>query len=369
MLNPFFLQGSRNEQSLVQDIINEAIQIHGVDVYYLPRTYATTSKVIREVIESEFTNSYPIEAYVNTFEGYGNQGTLLSKFGIQELDDLTLTISRDRFENYIAPLTKDIPNLKLTTRPKEGDLIWFPLGDKLFEIKYVEHEKPFYQLKKNYVYEITCSLFRSGDEVIDTDVDFIDDNAEDIGYSIDLTLAGVGVTAQAFTGVVDDGVRKVTLTNRGGGYTSEPSVLFTKNIAVGSSTGATASGITTVITGLVDLCNPNLYDSRVQQVLITNPGYGYTVAPEVAFIGGGGSGAKATTVLADGIIGIITVTNSGSGYVGIPTVTFGAPPAVGIVTAVVSNIIPDGVNAPTFDDTFDSVVYSMDQTNLTFDSN
>ena len=148
MLNPFFLQGSRNEQSLVQELINETIQIHGIDVYYLPRTYATEATVIREVIESEFNDSYPIEAYVNTFEGYGNQGTILSKFGIQELDDLTLTISRERFETYIAPLTKNKPNIKLSDRPKEGDLIWFPLGDKLFEIKYVEHEKPFYQLKE-----------------------------------------------------------------------------------------------------------------------------------------------------------------------------------------------------------------------------
>ena len=105
MLNPFFLQGSRSEQSLVQELINETIQIHGIDVYYLPRTYATEATVIREVIESEFNDSYPIEAYVNTFEGYGNQGTILSKFGIQELDDLTLTISRERFETYIAPVS------------------------------------------------------------------------------------------------------------------------------------------------------------------------------------------------------------------------------------------------------------------------
>ena len=123
-----------------------------------------------------------------------------------------------------------------------------------------------------------------------------------------------------------------------------------------------------MIDGIVDLCKPNPDKSRVQQVLLTNPGFGYTVAPEIAFVGGGGVGAAATTVIADGIVGVITVTSSGGGYVTRPTVTFSAPPAVGIVTAVVSNIVPAGP-AVTFNDTFDSTVYSMDSTDLTFDSN
>lgn len=368
MLNPFFLQGSKNEQALVQELINETIQIHGVDVYYLPRTYATENKVIKEVIESEFTNSYPIEAYINTFEGFGNQGTLLSKFGIQELDDLTLTISRERFENYVAPLSKNIPNLKLTSRPKEGDLIWFPLGDKLFEIKYVEHEKPFYQLKKNYVYELTCSLFRLGDEVIDTGVNDIDDITSDFGYSLNLTLTGIGTTATAITSVVDDGVRKVTITNRGNGYVTPPSVFFSSNIGIGT-TLATATGISTMISGLVDICNINSSDSRVQGVQLINPGFGYTVTPEVAFSGGSGSGVKATATLADGIVGVVTITNSGGGYSTPPIVTFDAPPSVGIVTAVANTTIPDGVSQPSFDDTYDSSIYGLDQTELTYDSN
>lgn len=363
MLNPFFLQGSRSEQSLVQELINETIQIHGVDVYYLPRTYATEATVIREVIESEFNDSYPIEAYVNTFEGYGNQGTILSKFGIQELDDLTLTISRERFENYIAPLTKNKPNIKLSDRPKEGDLIWFPLGDKLFEVKYVEHEKPFYQLKKNYTYELTCSLFRIGDEVIDTGINDIDDIIIDTGFSLNLTLSGIGSTASAYTGIVNDGVRSVTITNRGKNFTSTPSVLFSAAPGIG-----TAVGIATMIDGISDLCNPNSNKFRVQQVLLTNPGFGYTVAPEVAFVGGGGVGAAATTTLADGIVGVITITSPGSGYITTPTITFSAPPSVGIATAIVSNTVPLG--APViYATTFDSTVNSNDQTNVTFDSN
>ncbi len=152
MLNPFFLQGSKTEQGLVQDLINEHLRIYGVEVYYLPRQYITEKTVIKEVIESKFTSAYPIEAYVDSYEGYGGQGTILSKFGIQELDDLNLIISKERWETYISLLIKDVSDIKISNRPKEGDLIYFPFGNKLFEIKYVEHEKPFYQLRKNYVY-------------------------------------------------------------------------------------------------------------------------------------------------------------------------------------------------------------------------
>ena len=95
VLNPFFLQGSPGEQSLVQDLINEQLRMYGVEVYYLPRQYITKNKVIREVIQSEFNNSYPIEAYVDNFEGYGENSVLLSKFGVQATNELKLIISKE----------------------------------------------------------------------------------------------------------------------------------------------------------------------------------------------------------------------------------------------------------------------------------
>jgi hypothetical protein len=158
MLNPFFLQGSKTEQGLINDLIKETIQIHGIDIYYLPREYVTKRTVIREVIESKFSSAYPIEAYIDTYEGYEGAGVLLSKFGIQPNTDLNLIISKERYETYITPLSKTNPKIPLPERPKEGDLIWFPLGDRLFEIKFVEHETPFYQLQKNYVYNLRCEL-------------------------------------------------------------------------------------------------------------------------------------------------------------------------------------------------------------------
>jgi hypothetical protein len=321
MLNPFFLQGSRTEQGLIQDLINESIQIYGIDVYYIPKQYVTEKTIIKEVIESEFTNAYPIEAYVNSYDGYEGQGTILSKFGIQELDDLSLIISKERFEIYIAPLIQNLPNIKLSTRPKEGDLIYFPLGDRLFEIKYVEHEKPFYQLKENYVYELRCELFRYGDELFDTGYDFIDDNVKSEGYIQTLSLVGSASSATAIASAVNGGVRLITVTNRGRGYTSAPKV----NISQSPSSGGNASGIATMIGGIVDICEPDESLLRVQGVEITNSGFGYTEAPKVVFVGGGGVGAEATAIIADGVVGIITITNGGSGYVIPPKVTFNSP--------------------------------------------
>ena len=161
----------------------------------IARSYATTNTVIREVVQSEFNNGLSSRAYVESYDGYGGQGDILSKFGIQGLDDLEITISRERFESYISPLMKDLPDMGCTDRPKEGDLIWFPLGDRLFEIKFVEHEQPFYQLKERYVYQLKCELFRLEDEVLDTNVSEIDESIEQLGHIFTLNMLGVGRTA------------------------------------------------------------------------------------------------------------------------------------------------------------------------------
>ncbi len=332
MLNPFFLQGSNSEQNLIQDLINEQLRMYGVEVHYLPRKYITEKTVIREVIESEFTDAYPLEAYVENYEGYSDNTTLLTKFGIQSSQEINFIISQERFETYIAPLIQNKPNIKLSKRPKEGDLIYFPLGNRLFEIKFVEHEKPFYQLQKNYVYVLKCELFRYEDEVIDTDIDEIDeiligetDNLNDtnnpiLGNTQTLTLVGVGVTATAVVGIVTfGGIRFITVSNRGGGYTSIPIV----GISSAPSGGVTGIATATMIGGIV-VCNENVNSNAqsVQSVQIINPGFGYTVVPGVKFIGGGGSGAAATATIGNNIVGIVTLTNSGSGYSSSPTITF-----------------------------------------------
>jgi len=348
MLNPFFLQGSESEKDLIQDLVNEQLRMYGIDVYYLPRKYITQNTVIKEVIQSSFEDAYPIEAYLVSYEGYGDNPTILSKFGIQALNELTLTISRERFENYISPLIKNEPNIKLSNRPKEGDLIYFPLGDRLFEIKYVEHEQPFYQVNGNTSYDLRCELFRYEDEVIDTGIGEIDDtlsgsstntsstdNITNIVGSIQkLTLVGSAVTASAISSIVSGGIRYFTVTNRGGGYTYPPRVA----ISSAPSGGITGVGSATMIGGIV-VCNSNVnpVSSSVQSVEVINAGYGYTVAPGVLFVGDG-SGAAATATIGDGVVGVVTITNGGSGYTTSPTITFtGISTVSAAATAVVSS--------------------------------
>ena len=341
MLNPFFLQGSKSEQGLIQDLINEQLRMYGVEVHYLPRKYITEKTVMREVIESSFDRSYPIEAYVENFDGYGDNTTILSKFGIQALNELTIVISKERFEEYITPLIKDQSNIKLSTRPKEGDIIYFPLGDRLFEIKFVEHEQPFYQLQTNYVYTLKCELFRYEDEIIDTGVDFIDDALSgsdeqgnvQVGTVQKLNMTGAGVTATAITSFVSGGIRLFTVTNRGGGYTHAPRVA----ISSAPSGGITGIGSATMIGGIV-VCAENVNPAArsVQSVEVINPGAGYTIAPQVLFFGDG-VGAAATATIGNNIVGIITITNAGGGYVGIPTITFtGSATVSAAATAIVS---------------------------------
>ena len=334
MLNPYFQQGSRSEQNLIQDLINEQLRMYGVEVHYLPRKYLSEKTVLKEVIQSKFDDAYPIEAYVDNFDGYGDNNTILSKFGIQATNEITLIISKERFETYISPLIKNEENVKLSTRPKEGDLIYFPLGDRLFEIKFVEVDKPFYQLQKNYVYELRCELYRVGDEVIDTGIEEIDDvltggesdgQSEDgistlVGHSQTLTLVGTGVTATAVAGIVTEGgIRLITMTNRGGGYTTIPRVA----ISSAPSGGITGIASAVMIGGIVvNNQNANPKAQSIQNIDISNPGAGYTVAPGVQFIGGGGAGAAATTKIGDGVVGVVTVTEGGAGYVTAPTITF-----------------------------------------------
>ena len=345
VLNPYFQQGSKSEQSLVQSLINEQLKIYGVDVHFMPRTYVSSDSVLREVSASSFKDAYPIEAYIDNFDGYGDNPTLLSKFGIEQTNEVTLIISKERFENYISPLMKNEENIKLSTRPKEGDLIYFPFGDRLFEIKYVEHEKPFYMLKNTYVYELRCELFRYEDEVIDTGVDEIDDTLEAtegvdgadfvIGTTQKLTLVGDAEQATAVTTQVHGGIQYVDITDRGSGYTYAP------RVAISS---APAGGVTGIATAYLrgGLFIGAGYDaasnkSVVQNVNLVNPGSGYTTGPEMQFYGGGGVGLAVTAYMANGTIGIVTVTGGGSGYTTSPSVTFtGLSTVSAAATAVVS---------------------------------
>ena len=344
-LNPFFQQGSSGEQSLVQSLINEQLKMYGVDIHYMPRKYLTEKSILKEVVQSKFDDAYPIEAYIDNFDGYDDMPSTLSKFGIQATNEVTLIISRERFETYISPLMKNEENVKLSTRPKEGDLVYFPLGDRLFEVKYVEHEKPFYQLRENYVYKLTCELFRYEDEVIDTGVEEIDDtlggiegaDGEEIligsGGTQKLTLVGTASQATASIGIINGGIQQIFLTNRGKGFT------FAPRVAISSAPSGGLTGIATskLLAGVA--IEGNISDSKksvVQFIDLVNPGFGYTSNPKVEVIGDG-AGVAATSKIENGVVGIVTITSGGSGYTTSPTITFtGLSTVSAAATAIVS---------------------------------
>lgn len=312
-LNPFFLQGSPNEQRLVQELINEQLKIYGVEVIYIPRKFVRKETILKEISSSKFDDNYAIEAYINNYDGYTGQGDLLSKFGVSLKDEVSLIISRERFEDFISPFmeTENDYEIELSSRPREGDLVYFPLGQRLFEVKFVEHEQPFYQLGKLYVYELKCELFEYEDEVIDTTIDEIDTQVQEEGYITTLNLIGIGTTATATATIGTGYVREIYLNNDGYGYTSAPTVAISS--APTGGTNASAVAITTTSGGI----------KSVKEILLINAGSGYTVAPSITISGGGGTGAAATCSIETSQSGILrfNMTNNGGGYATKPLIT------------------------------------------------
>jgi hypothetical protein len=328
-LNPFFLQGSKNEQRLIQDLINEQLKIYGIDVIYIPRKFVRKQTIIKEVQSSKFNDNFSIEAYVNNYDGYTGQGDLLTKFGMSLKDELSLIISKERFEDFISTfLDESDTEIEVSSRPREGDLVYFPLGQRLFEVKFVEHEVNFYQLGKLYVYELKCELFEYEDEVIDTTIDEIDTQIEDQGYITTLQLFGSAQTATASAVLSTGYVREIFLNNDGYNYTSPPTIVF-ENAPLNGTT-ATAVAITTSSGGA----------KSVHSFLLTNAGAGYTVAPKITISGGGGVGASATCSIETTLQGVyrINITNHGSGYATPPLVTIGGTVGVGITATAVAVI-------------------------------
>jgi len=314
-LNPFFLQGSPSEQRLVQDLINEQLGIYGVEVTYIPRKFVNRQTIIEEVQQAKFDDNFSIEAYVNTYEGYGGQGDIMTKFGMSLRDELTLTISRERFEDFISPFLEADEDYELASRPREGDIIFFPLGARLFEVKFVEHEEPFYQLGKNYVYQLKCELFEYEDEVIDTNVNTIDEVVQTEGYIARLVLSGIGSLATANTTLNFGAVQQIFLQNDGYGYLTAPTV----SISTSPGVDATAVAIMTSRSGIGTA-------KSIDKILLINPGSGYIGIPTVTVPGAGIATAGITTL---GSVGIVTITSGGSGYTTTPNVAITTAPSGG----------------------------------------
>lgn len=187
-INPY-LGDDTGAQNLVEDITIEIIKGTGRDIIYVPRQYVNLDRLFGEDLATNFTNSYTIEAYVDTYRGF-NGTDIVNQFGIEVKDKLEITMAKRRFEEEV---TANVPSI---TRPREGDLIYFPLSGSLFEINFVEHENPFYALGKRYSYYLTCEMFSYSMEKMttgNTAIDQIYTNSSRTFYDFVLTsLTGGG---------------------------------------------------------------------------------------------------------------------------------------------------------------------------------
>jgi len=167
--NVYFSQGTTPEKRLYEDITIEALKIYGHDVYYIPRTIVNTDAIFNEDALSKFGSAYQIEMYVENTDGFEGDGDLLSKFGVEVRDAMTLVIATRRWEELVGRFQNPVE-----ARPQEGDLIYFPLVKGLFQITFVEDESPFYQISNLPTFKLSCELFEYGNEAIDTGVEEID---------------------------------------------------------------------------------------------------------------------------------------------------------------------------------------------------
>jgi len=243
---------SHAEQELVNSLTSEVIQIHGMNVFYIPRTIVKEDLLLGEDVLSKFSTAYEIEMYLKSTEGFGGEGDLVSKFGLDVRDEVIFTVHKDRFE-----LATDKP------KPLEGDLIYLPLPsaplNALFEIKFVEHEQPFYQAGKNYSFDLTCELFQYSEEQLETGIADIDNIEKEQGYTIDLVMSaggsgtftpdeaiyqGASLAAATFKGMVvswDSTTRTLRINDTSGSLAADTNVVGDTSAAAWSLSSTTDS--------------------------------------------------------------------------------------------------------------------------------
>ena len=214
--NVYFDTGTKPEQHLYEDLIIEQLRIYGQDVYYIPRKMAGTDNIFGEDNSSSFEDSYLIEMYMETIDGYEGEKELMSKFGLDIQDDATFVVARRRWEQFVSVDN----NIIVSSRPNEGDLIYFPKASKLFEITFVDHDDPFYQVHNLPTYKLKCKTFEYASEAIDTGIAEIDAIEDD--NSLDML-------SHQFT--LEDGTGSLALENPIEGAATSYIILETYNVA------------------------------------------------------------------------------------------------------------------------------------------
>lgn len=265
--NVYFSNGTKNEQYLIEDLIIESLKIYGQDFFYIPRSLMSKDEILGEDRLSQFKTAYPLEMYFENVDSFDGQGQFIQKFGLMVEQSATLVVARRRWEQLVGRHGQTI----LPHRPCEGDLIYFPLTKGLFEIKFVKHQDPFYQLGKLYVYKLQVELFQYASEKIDTGIEEVD--------AFETLKSMTTDTTRSLTGRVI----KINVTNQGSGYTSIPTV----NVIASGGYGAQA----------IAILGEGASAGKIIRVDVTANGNEYQFAPTIEFIGGGGSGAQATAII------------------------------------------------------------------------
>ena len=273
--NPYFRHNVRSEQSLYEDLIIESIQMYGQDVYYIPREVIHRDMIFNDSILSRFKYAYKVETYVESIEGFEGDGDLFQKFGVEIRDAVTLIMSRRRWNTEIRQYvenqggTADTANLENNQyyRPREGDLIHFPMTGGTFQIMRVEDDQPFYQLGNLPTFRLRCEKFEYSDEDFDTNVPEIDNLETFQAYQWRLSLdsASNGFQRGETVSVVDSGVVK-SLQGEVVEWLSDERYLYLAHVGADSDgyfsrfslsdqvRGAT-TGSTATITGISELQN------------------------------------------------------------------------------------------------------------------
>ena len=182
--NVFFNHAVNSEQHLYEDLVVESLRMYGHETMYLPRQVIEEDSILNEDVQSKFGDAYSVEMYIENTDGFEGEGDLMSKFGLQIRDQATFVISLRSWERFISLDS----NLATSFRPNEGDLIYFPLSGSMFEIKFVEHEDPFYQVGKLFVFKLRCELFEYSQEDFDTGIGDIDLIEDEQAYSLNMTM-------------------------------------------------------------------------------------------------------------------------------------------------------------------------------------
>ena len=174
--------------------------MYGHDLYYLPRTRIEDDSIYGEESYSEFNSQYFVEMYIKNVEGFAGQGDFLSKFNLEIRDQVTFTVARRTFSEEVGTYTSFV-------RPREGDLIYFPLNNKIFEIKFVEHESIFYQLGALQTFDLTCELFEYNNEVFNTGIPLVDEKQKDLTFN----LSDFAIKTESGLAIADEDMNDLVL--------------------------------------------------------------------------------------------------------------------------------------------------------------